>query len=219
MRRGQRAYTAIVIALVVALVFSAAHFVRTRWKSVAEGKVLARAPGEVVPDFALRDVRTGQLHRLSDHESKVMVIVFCGTKWHAAQTYMPRLAEYSAAGESRGVEFVAINSNADESIEDAAEQARTLGATFPVLKDPQNLVADLLAAEHVGESLVIDRGGRLRYRGDIDDQFSSDPPRDKPSRNYLLDAIDAVIADRTVSPEMTPVAGPMIERIPSGNGP
>jgi peroxiredoxin len=200
------------IAIVVILSLASVFLVRRTWESSAIGKKLARAPGEVVPDFALRDVRTGQLHRLSDHESRVVVIVFCGTNWRLAECYMPRLAEYSLAGESRGVEFVAINSNASETIEAAAQQARTLRATFPVLRDPNNRVADLLGAEQQGESLVIDRRGRLRYRGIIDDQFSALAPKAKPVRHYLLDAIDAVIADKTVSPEMMPVSGSPIER-------
>jgi len=183
------------------------------WKFVAAATKLRRAPGEVVPDFALLDVRTDHLHRLSDHEAQVVVIVFCSTRWPMAPIYLPRLGAYSADGEMRHIDFVAINANASESIEETVEHARALRVRFPMLNDPENRVAELLAAEHLGEALVIDRHGRLRYRGAIDDQFSSDPPKDKPSRHYLLDAIDAVIAGKAVSPEMTPVAGPQIERI------
>ena len=144
-------------------------------------KEAGRVPGQVVPDFTLPDARTGQLHRLSDDECEATVIVFCGTQWHPARTYIPRLEKYSIAGENRGVQFLLINSDAGESIDDVAKQARELGAAFPVLKDDDNRVADLLAAERVGEAFVIDQDGRVRYRGAIDDQFDSDPPRDKPS--------------------------------------
>ncbi len=205
------AVSAFVLAL--GLASTAALVVIPAWKFVDAGTKLKRAPGEVVPDFALVDVRTGQLHRLSDQEAQVNVIIFCGAHWPMAQTYMPRLAAYSAAAEFRHVDFVAINSNASETIEETVEQARNLRVRFPTLKDPKNRVADLLAAERVGEALVIDRHGRLRYRGAIDNQFSSDPAQDQPTRNYLLDAIDAVIAGQPVSPDMTPVEGPPIERI------
>ncbi len=208
LRRGSRA-----AILALALALTAALAAIPAWRFAAGGTTLERAPGQFVPDFALRDVRTVQFHRLSDSEAQVTVIVFCGTRWPMAQTYMPRLAAYSAANEMRGVDFVAINSNASESIEETVEQARSLKVRFPMLKDPENRVADLLAAEGLGEALVIDRRGRLRYRGAIDDQFNFEPPRDKPSRNYLLDAIDAVIAGKAVSPERTLVAGARIERI------
>ena len=59
--------------------------------------------------------------------------------------------------ESRGVDLLAINSNASESAEDVAEHARLAKIQFPVLKDPENRVADLLLAERTCEALVIDR--------------------------------------------------------------
>jgi peroxiredoxin len=206
-------------AIVAALLLVPACLMRIGWDFVASGKKLARVPGQVVPDFALPDARTGQLHRLSDDECEATVIVFCGTQWHPARTYIPRLEKYSIAGENRGVQFLIINSDAGESTGDVAKQARELGAAFPVLKDEDNRVADLLAAERVGEALVIDHNGRLRYRGAIDDQFDSDPPRDKPSRNYVLDVIDAVLAGRPVTTESTPVPGPPIKRVASKSQP
>jgi len=156
-RRGSRA-----TILALALALTAALVAIPAWKFVAAGTKLNRAPGQVVPDFALLDVRTGQLHRLSDHEAQVIVIVFCGTHWPMAQTYMPRLAAYSAAGEMRRVDFVAINSNARESIEETVKHARALRVTFPTLKDSENRFADLLATDRLGEALVIERDGQLR---------------------------------------------------------
>jgi peroxiredoxin len=196
----------------------AARIAAPAWIFAAADAKLKRMPGQIVPDFALLDVRTDQLHRLSDHQAQIVVVIFCGTRWPMAQTYLPRLAAYSAAGEMRRVDFVAINSNASESIAQTVEQARNLRVTFPMLKDPGNRVADLLAAERLGEALVIDRHGRLRYRGAIDDQFSTNPARDKPARNYLLDAIDAVLAGRAVSPELTAVNGEPIERAKMEDG-
>jgi peroxiredoxin len=201
------------IILLVGLALGAALAAIPAWKLVGAATKLRRAPGQVVPDFALRDVRTGQLHRLSDHEAQVVVIIFCGTRWPMARTYLPRLSAYSAEGEMRKIDYVGINANANESGDDTVDQARALRVRFPMLKDAENRVADLLAVERIGEALVIDRHGRLRYRGAIDDQFNSEPPCDKPSCNYLLEAIDAVLAGRVVSPDMTPVAGPPIERI------
>ena len=104
----------------------------------------------------------------------------------------------------RDVDFLAINSNASDSIEDVAEHARRLRLTFPVLKDPENRVADQLLAERTCEALVIDGRGRLRYRGAIDDQYGLGTRRDSPERNYLVDAIESVLAGREVSPDNDP---------------
>ena len=84
---------------------------------------------------------------------------------------MPRLAALATTYLDRGVDFLAIDSNASESIADLAAYARESGANFPILKDPENRVADRLLAERTCESLVVDGRNRLRYRGAIDDQY------------------------------------------------
>jgi peroxiredoxin len=172
-----------------------------------------RAPGQSIADFAIKDVRTGQLHRLSDHRGRVVAIIFTGTSCPVGDLYLPRLNAQAKAFESRGVDFLAINSNASESPEEVAEHARRSSMRFPVLKDQGNRVADQLLAERTCEALVIDRSGRLRYRGAIDDQYGLGARRDHPERNYLSEAIEALLAGRRVEPELTPVVGCPIERV------
>jgi len=173
---------------------------------------LDRFSGPVVADFAVRDVRTEQLDRLSYHRGRVVIIVFTGTKCPKGDVYLPRVSQLSRVFETRDVDFLAINSNASDSIETVAEHARQLQITFPVLKDPENRVADQLRAERTSEALVIDGRGRLRYRGAIDDQFEPGPRRDSPEHCYLIDAIESVLAGRAVSPERTQAVGAPIER-------
>ena len=171
-----------------------------------------RATGRFVADFAIRDVHTGQLHGLADHRGRVLVIVFTGTVCPIGELYLPRLNTMSKRYESRGADFLAINSNASESTEEVAAHARQNGLLFPVLKDPENRVADLLLAERTCEALVIDGSGRLRYRGAIDDQYAQGSRRDRPASSYLEQAIEAVLAKAPVRPEMTQVVGCPIER-------
>jgi peroxiredoxin/mono/diheme cytochrome c family protein len=173
---------------------------------------LVRKPGQIVPDFQLIDTRTGQLNRLADHEAIAVVVVFVGTSCPVGDLYMPRLIELAGLYETRLVDFLAINSNDSESIDEIAEHARRSRITFPVLKDPENRVADLLLAERTCEALLIDATGRLRYRGAIDDQYGLGSRRDRSAHDYLKDAIDAVLGGRAVSPDLTHVVGCPIER-------
>jgi hypothetical protein len=182
------------------------------WMIVRRPTPLRRSPGQSVADFALKDVRTGQLHRLSDHRGRLLAIIFTGTACPVGELYFPRLNSIAEKYESRGVNFLAINSNASESAEEVAEHARNSAVRIPVLKDSENRVADLLLAERTCEALLIDDRGRLRYRGAIDDQYALGSRRDAPEQNYLSLAIEAVIKGRPVSPEMTQVVGCPIER-------
>ncbi|MFI5459473.1 MAG: redoxin domain-containing protein [Isosphaerales bacterium] len=183
------------------------------WSFGQRRGTLDRGPGQVVADFEIRDVRTGQLDRLSEHRGRVVAIVFTGTSCPVGDLYMPRLSDLARFFEMRDVDFLAINSNASDSIEDVAEHARRSRITFPVLKDPENHVADRLLAERTCEALVIDGRGTLRYRGAIDDQYGLGTRRDSPGHTYLVDAIEAVLAGREVSPATTQVAGCPIERV------
>ena len=51
---------------------------------------------------------------------------------------------------------VGINSNAHETEADVAKFVKDMGIDFPVLKDPQNLVADALLVERTSEAVVLD---------------------------------------------------------------
>ena len=182
------------------------------WKIHERAAAFRREPGRVVAEFAIRDVRTGQIHRLSDHSGRILVVVFTGTLCPIGELYLPRLNALAKKFESRGVDMLAINSNASEPAEDVAEHARRSAIWFPVLKDPENRVADQLVAERTCEALVIDGSGRLRYRGAIDDQYALGSRRDAPAQEFLARAIEAVIGRKPVSPEMTQVFGCPIER-------
>ncbi len=182
------------------------------WVSLDRRTSLDRRPGQIIPEFELVDARTGQINRAADYRGRVLVIVFVGTSCPVGDLYMPRLHELALRYESRNVDFLGINSNESDSIEDVADFARRSGAVFPIVKDTDNRAADLLLAERTCEALVIDGQGRIRYRGAIDDQYGLGKRRNRPVHQYLSDAIEAVLAGRRVSTDMTQVLGCPIER-------
>ena len=175
--RSSRRLAAILIAVAIASIGT--------WMILAPPTRLDRAPGRMVGDFALADVVTGRIHRLSEHRGRVVAIVFVGTSCPVGDLYLPRLIAMADAYRSRGVDFLAIDSNASEPDAEVAAYARAAGADFPFLKDPENRVADALLAERTCEAIVVDRRGRLRYRGAIDDQYTPGRRRDAPRNEYL----------------------------------
>jgi hypothetical protein len=183
-----------------------------RWMTGRPRGFLDRRPGQLVADFELRDVRTGQRHRLAQHRGRIVAILFTGTQCPVADLYLPRWSHLGRLYETRDVDFLAINSNASDTVEDVAEHARKLQVTVPVLKDPENQVADQLLVERTCEALVIDGRGRLRYRGAIDDQYGLGTRRLEPEHNYLVNAIQSLMAGRPVTPDTTPVVGCPIDR-------
>jgi peroxiredoxin len=197
---------------IAGLVLLGCFAVGLTWMTRHRPELTSRATGQYVPEFAIRDVRTGQLHYLSDHSDRILAIVFTGTVCPIGELYLPRLNALARKFENRGVDVLAINSNASESAEDVAAHARVSEIQIPVLKDENNRVADQMLVERTCEALLIDRRGVLRYRGAIDDQYAQGSRRDQPVEHYLADAIEAVIAGKPVSPDMTQVIGCPIER-------
>ena len=176
--------------------------------AVAEESPIDRGVDRPVSNFQLRDVLHDRQVALADFAGKkVAVLVFTGTDCPVGNLYMPRLVELNAAYKDKGVVFLAINANAHEPAEDVAEHARSFGLDFPVLKDPGNAVADLFQAERTCEVLVIDGRGRLRYRGAIDDQYGLGTRREAPAKDFLVEALDAVLAGRPVPREQRPSLG------------
>ena len=173
--------------------------------------------GRKVEDFKLGDFR-GTEHSLSDFaKSKAVVIAVLGTECPLAKTYGPRLAELAAAYQDKGVTFLGIDANRQDSLAEMAAFARDSGIAFPLLKDTGNVVADKLGAERTPEVFVLDKNHKIRYRGRIDDRSGVGYIRDKVEENYLGDAIDAVLAGKKVkTPKVEPV-GCLIGRVHQPN--
>jgi thiol-disulfide isomerase/thioredoxin len=141
--------------------------VRLRPRSVepVDGSALA---GATLLDLAGSPVR---LRTLLGRQATVLV--FTGIDCPLGNLYKPRLVELAEFYRGRGVVFIGINSNATESAEQVLAHAQEFRATFPVLKDPGNVVADLALAQRTCEALVLDRDEKVRYRGAIDDQYEA----------------------------------------------
>src|SRR5690606_14341171 len=112
--------------------------------------------GRKVGEFTLKDFR-GASHRLSDWKnSKLIVVAFLGAECPLAKLYAPRMAELDARYRERGVQFIAINANSQDSPTEIAAYARVHKIEFPVLKDLGQHVADAMGAARTPEVFVLD---------------------------------------------------------------
>jgi len=185
-------------------------------------KTLADEPpppiGRQIDDFALRDFR-GHSYHLSDFDdAPLIVVVFLGTECPLAKLYAPRLVELSAEYAPRGVQFLAVDANRQDSVVELLYFARSFGISFPVLKDPGNVVADMFGAKRTPEAFVLDQHRTVRYWGRIDDQYGIQGgmgfQRPAVTRRDLAEALDDLLADRPVRRAVIQAAGCLIGRVP-----
>ncbi len=144
--------------------------------------------------------------------SKATVVVFLGTQCPLAKQYTPRIIELSEKYQDRGVRFVAVDPNIQDSLQEMAAHARRFQLDTPFLKDPDQSLADSLGVTRTPEVCLIDPQNVIRYRGRIDDQFGIGYAREKPNQRELSEAIEALLADKDVPTLQTQAPGCLIGR-------
>jgi peroxiredoxin len=195
------------LAVVFAALLLAGRLARIDGQPTPEAKAIAPF---VLPDAA------GKPWSLADHQGKkAYVVLFLGTQCPINNSYAPRLADLHKQYADKGVLFVAINSNHQDTAKDVADHAKKFGIPFPVLRDVDQKVADRFGAQRVPEAFVLDAAFKVVYHGRIDDQFGIGFTRPQPTRQDLVAALDEVLAAKKVSQPQTEVAGCYITRNPT----
>ena len=171
------------------------------------------APHKVAA-FSLKDPRDQKTVALADlKDKKAIVVVFLGTECPVSNAFLPVLAKLHEEYSPKGVAFVGVNANRQDTLERVAEHAKKNEMPFPVVKDVGNKVADDFGAKRTPEAFVLDASGNVLYRGRIDDQFGLGFQRaGKPTRRDLAEALDEVLAGKPVSVATTTVSGCFIAR-------
>ena len=158
--------------------------------------VAAKQVGKKIEDFTLRDYR-GKQRSLKEFEGRPVAVVFTGADCPLAKLYAPRLEEIYQQFKDQGVGVVAINSNTQDSMQKVGAYARIHKMTFPVLKDPDNAIADVFEAERTPHAYVLDVDRVVRYVGRIDDQYglgaTSGYAKSDLGKSYIVDAIEDLI--------------------------
>ncbi len=163
--------------------------------------------GSKVGDFSLQTVK-GEPVQYSALKGPVTVVMFVATQCPVSNAYNQRMSALHNEYASKGVKFVAINSNRQENAAEVANHAQK-NFPFPVYKDDANVVADRFAASVTPETFVIDKTGTIVYHGSIDD--SQELSRVKEKR--LNAALDAVLAGNPVQTTQTKAFGCTIKRV------
>jgi peroxiredoxin len=168
--------------------------------------------GRAIEAISLPDYH-GQLRSLDEFgEARAIVVAFLGTECPLARHYGRRLGELAAEFEERGVVFLGVDSNVQDSLTEIAAYANRYEIPFPILVDPRQQVADLLGAERTPEVFVLDQNRIVRYRGRVDDQYGIGVQKEAPQRRDLADALEQMLDGQPVTVTRTPTVGCLIGR-------
>jgi peroxiredoxin len=180
----------------------------------AEARLVPPAVGASVPKFTLKDIHRRPRSLAGFKAKKAFVVVFVGTECPLANLYLPSLAELHKAYADKGVQFLAINSNYQDTFIGVSAHAQERGVSFPVLKDFDQRVADAFGAKRTPEAFLLDAKGVIRYHGRIDDQYGLNYRRARPTRRNLQESLDELLAGKKITTPETDVPGCLIGRAP-----
>lgn len=166
-------------------------------------------PGSTAPDFTLTSIE-GEKVQLSDYKGKMVVLEWFDSgcpfvKKHSKGGHMQALQEKYKA---KGVVWLTINStNPDHKDFITTEQSKVLVKNQKIqctatLQDPDGTVGKSYGAKSTPHMFIINSDGKLAYQGAIDDHpdVRSDP---KDARNYVQQALDELLAGKTVTTART----------------
>jgi peroxiredoxin len=181
--------------------------------ALAATPALAASPaiGADAPTFSLTTI-DGKPFSLADatKSNSLVVVMFISTQCPYSNAYNDRMRDMAAAYAKKGVQFVGVNSNKTETVQDVVDHAKKHGHTFTIVKDPDNKVADLYDASHTPEVYVVDKAGKLRYHGRIDENSDDASKVTSPD---LKNALDALLGGQTVAKAETKAFGCSIKRV------
>ncbi|QDU33490.1 Thiol-disulfide oxidoreductase ResA [Poriferisphaera corsica] len=173
--------------------------------------------GAQAPDFTLKDVTTGKEISLDDYKGKIVVMTFQSIncpwdRYREEGGYQRILSKLAPEYTDKGVQFIAINSNANETVEEVASYARESKVPYPILKDPGNVVADEYGGRTTPHFYVIDKDGKLVYMGGFENAPNTPENCGHMDTPYLVPVLNAEIEGKELPYKVTKSKGCGIKR-------
>lgn len=159
----------------------------------------------VVPDFKLKTIGGG-VAKLSQYKGKIVVLEWLNhscpfvKKHYESQNMQSLQFKYTKAG----VVWLSVISSAPGKeghvtpAQGLADKAKHKSSATEVLIDDSGYVGQMFGAKTTPSMYVVSKDGKLAYQGAIDDKDDTDKASVKGAKNYVVEAIDALMANKKV---------------------
>jgi thiol-disulfide isomerase/thioredoxin len=182
----------------------------TLWKTL-----LSKPPAGAPAPVSLRDLDGKEQTPLAVTGAKAHVLFFLTTDCPIANAYAPAINAIVKEFAGRPVRFYAVQVDPDLTPEAARQHARDFGLRLPVVVDSKHQLVSAVGATRTPEVAVLAPGGKVVYRGLIDNRFPAlGKKRPAPTRRDLRDALAAVLAGERVAVARTEAVGCSIPDLP-----
>ena len=124
-----------------------------------------------------------------------------------------KLLEVKCRNSNIGMVYINSNQakrNGDDSVEKMKNHSKEMGYTFPYLIDKNSEIANAFGAKTTPHIFLFNNEKTLVYKGAIDDNYKS---ANDVTKNYLLDALENVSNQQSISIKETKAVGCSIKRV------
>lgn len=195
------------LAFIIALAFACLAILPEVGSARIDDKKIA--VGAKIENFTLSDASGNQQSFDALKGKNGTVVIFLSAQCPVVNKfYKDRILQISKDYAAKGVNFIGINSNSTESVEQIKANAEEKAYQFPVLIDKGNVIADKFGANVTPETYFFDAAQKLVYRGAIDNDRSGE----NITAKYLSEAIDATLAGKVVAKTEANAFGCSIKR-------
>jgi hypothetical protein len=158
------------------------------------------------------DTSGKQLYLGGERAQRALVFVLLSAECPICQQFVPELNRLNKHATEQGLDFFCVFCDATVSRLEVRAFQEQFSLSGPLLLDTTTEIAKCLQPTHVPEAFVVEPGGKIAYRGRINNLYSS-PGQKRPVANQhdLRDAIDAVARGETIKNPRTEAIGCLVE--------
>ncbi len=163
---------------------------------------------KALSQLAVTDV-AGKRHKpFADKKTKAAVLLFVSTDCPVANAFQPYLRELEKTYAAKGVRCFMVYCSPGLKREAIEKHTKDFRIRMPAVFDVEQKLARTTGAKVTPEAILIDRSGKVRYRGSINNLYAGyGRKRAKPTEHFLRDACGAVIAGKEVAKPVTKPVG------------
>ena len=138
------------------------------------------------------------------------VLIWWATRCPCVRRYEERILALRSAFSEQSVALLAVSSNADDDPQRLRAVSRERGFSLPIVVDPAGGLATMLGVRATPTAVVLDRSGRIRFRGWIDNERTTGQ---RGRVAYVELAVNALLGTgANDAPRSSPVFGCRITR-------
>lgn len=159
-------------------------------------------------DLRLPDLDGRQIEPLRANDAKAIVFIFIRTDCPVSNRYAPEVRRLHDKFAKSGVRFWLVYPDPDESGQIIRKHIKEYEYRLRALRDPEHKLVKITGAQVTPEAAVFLPGGRMVYRGRIDDRYVAlGKARPAPKTRDLEQVLEAILEGKQVTNKTTAAIG------------